>query len=270
MRNKTPIKKKQRKGKYLPLAFFFLIGVLSLILIAFLWRLIILISQSTFDNTHQYIVSVISTNNAKILSFMPDNHTISIVTITGKFDSAVPGRALEVPLNGRITGEIKEDIRSFLKNHILSVTKENSDMNAIDIVRLWWYSKTVPPNRITEDVLSLPADQNTQEEKLQRIFMDKTIYQEAKTIKIINATGIEGYGNRLSKLLQHIGSDVIIVMSSDNPVNLTTITYVNELSYTVKRIEKILQIQAVQEIKKPIIADITITIGKDMIGNKVF
>jgi len=270
VKNKMLIKKKQQKGKYLPLALFFILGVVCLIIITYLWQLVLLISQSTFDNAHQYTIAVIAEKKVKLISFIPENDTISALTVTGKFDTSLIGKTLEVPYDGKIIGDIKENIRSLLKNRIFSIKKEETGMNSLDIVKLWWYAKSVPPNRIIEATISLPENQNNGENIIQKLFTDKTVYQEAKTIQIINATGIGGYGNRLSKLLTNIGGNVIILAGSNKPFPSTTVTYATELSYTVAKLEKILHVQATQTIQKPVVAEITITIGKDMIGTKIF
>ena len=101
------------------------------------------------------------------------------------------------------------------------------------------------------------------------LFIDPTIQEEKVTIEIINATGRSGLGQRLERLLSHIGGNVIAVTTSSKRMKISSVTYFGDKTYTLSRIHLILKIPLVYT-EKSQLADITIVIGDDIINTKRF
>jgi hypothetical protein len=98
---------------------------------------------------------------------------------------------------------------------------------------------------------------------------DDLIEKDNQTVQIINRTNVSGLGGRLAKMITNMGGNVILVMSEDNSIKKSAITYIDKETYTVKNLQKILGYEAVREPSNAM-SDITIIIGEDKINSLPF
>lgn len=255
-----------KKIKNSTLIVLFCCFVFLAIVVSIIVKIIILVRESTFDNHHQFIVEVREGNQKeKIIAFNPNTNTMAVLDVSGvKNKSDIIG--LQIPINAQLVLPDKarfSNVPSLLFGMELHCQNAQCvHINSVDLFKLYLFAKSLHGNAIKTDQISLPASQTTLTTRIPALFTDTTIYKEAVSIAIVNASGQPGLGTMLSTLLTDIGCNVIAV-SSDNTQDNSTIqsTEINP-SYTLYRVMQILHLQS-QKMQKPGISDIIITIGKN-------
>ncbi|MDE2591119.1 MAG: LytR C-terminal domain-containing protein, partial [Patescibacteria group bacterium] len=227
---------------------------------------IVLLQKSEFDGQHQYVLLVKEGSSAKTIVFDPDTQNINQILLTGKYYIGNIEKDLEIPIDATINANLtKKPFSSFMFGLIFS---KNSMLPIADRIKLWLFAKDLKEADISNSQLQLPvtADENKTIEKL---FTDRTLYQEAKTITIVNSTDLNGLASRFAKLLTNIGANVIMV-TSGNTQQKSSIQYVGATSYTLSRISRIIGVVPKVINSTTAISDITVIIGEDKVNTNKF
>lgn len=238
------------------------LGLLVVVIIcSFLWKFAMFLQTSRFDGAHQFTI-IATGKSGEVISFNPDQQNITDVKI-GNDTTKLLGQQLEVPVDG----EIPQGISGISGMLFASLIHHSATISPVDIIKLLWFITTVPKDSI--NTVNLSSDSQQLSFLIPKLFQDKTLYMEGKSITIVNATGISGFGSRLAKLLTNIGANVIMVSTADIDSPHSAISYTGEKSYTISRLEKILHISS-QNSSNNSLSDITITIGKDLEKTEIF
>lgn len=246
--------------------FFVLVSIVILLGLAV--HFIITLTQRSFDGQHRFTIAVLKKNTADIISFAPETQSISIVHTRGS--SGLLGRDLEIPIDATVSLlqsvslDNPQDFMKYLSGHIGEV--HPIGMNTIDATALLWFAQKIKSDNISIKTVSLPFDPAS---SLSTLFLDKTLYGEAKTISVVNAAGESGMAGRMTKLVTNMGGNVISVTTAEQSTDTSTIAYFGERSYTVDRLEKTLHFKLIPMAKQTF-SDIIITIGTDSIDAKEF
>ena len=155
-------------------------------------------------------------------------------------------------------------------------------MSRWDLVRLWLAIRKLRADKITEinlqetatlKELKLPDESIVLETEftqldslIQRFFSDRQIREEALKIEILNATEQPGLANQLARLINNIGGGVISINNAESASWRTKVKITNEEwkdFYTVKKLEKILGIEAEVGEMENSRADLLIILGTD-------
>ena len=238
--------------------------VLFAIIISIIVRIIILISQSTFDNYHQFILEVKEqSQHVDIIAFNPTVATISVLHINGvKNNNDI--NMLQIPIEaqfnvGNANAATLPLLLFTMMFHCNNLTCRH--VNVIDAIKLYIFSKTIHPNAIDTANISIPPSQRDLTTTIPSFFTDVTLYQEGLSISIVNASGEAGLGTTISNFLTTIGANVISVTSGNEQSNTTMQSTYGNTNYTVQRLQQILHIKS-QKMHNTGISDIIITIGK--------
>jgi hypothetical protein len=261
-------KKKLTKANNLNIGSLFLGFFLFLFLISIIIKLIIVFQNSRFDSVNRFTIAVEEKDDIKVISFSPQERTISILSIDGKINENV-GKFLGVPIDDYI---VSNDISvsrtnissSFLKS-ILDLKKFHSKLTFIDVLRLSYFAKFVPLTSIYEKKISPDLDMLTIDLMTSSFFTDQQVSGEKKRIQIVNGTEITGVGNRLAKVVNNMGGDVVIVSTSDKEEPISKIIYSGNISYTVKKLSAIFNFK-IEKSKDTSLANVIIVLGKDKIS----
>ncbi len=256
-------------GKNLKLAGIFLLIVVFLIFLSFLWRFGVLVAESRYDGKHQFNVEIQTSSHPRVVSFSPEAHTLAILDVMGKVRISELQKDLEIPIDAYITGQPNGSVANALWQSMFSFHAK-SNINFVDKMKLWFLATSIHSDALSEDSVTLPISEDVSTNILQKVFLDKTIYQEAKTIAIVNASGISGMGGRLARLITDIGGNVIMVSTSQSLSEHSHVSYNGSYTYTNKRIDEIVHVQENQSSDKPVIADIMIVIGTDFTSTEAF
>jgi hypothetical protein len=256
------IKRKKNGNSNLKLAGLFVVLVLGLIILSTLFKFFLIVKASKFDGTHNFIVSFVGAGKSRVVSFSPQNKSLSILDVKNSREN--PSKFLEVPVDGEIISKDlnKAKISSTLLKSLLSLGKPLHNLTILDALRLFIFSETVSVNNIKERELSADLNDAQKSTLISLSFTDPSIYQENQTIEIINAADAYGIGGRLATLVTNIGGNVILVSTSDRVAQNSKIVYYGNKSYTVKKLSDYLDILAEKSDKRRV-ADVIITIGKD-------
>jgi hypothetical protein len=262
---------RKKNGKNLKLAGLFIIFVLGLIVFSTLFKFLLIVKASKFDGSHNFIVGFIGKNVNKVVSFSPQNRSISILDVNIKDSNNNLSRLLEIPIDGTIISQNpnKDNISSVLFKSAFSLDRSLKNLSTLDAFRLFLFSKTVSPNNIAQRKL-LPEFNDAQKSTIILLSLtDSSIYRENQSIQIINAADVHGAGTRLATLITNIGGNVVMISTSDETIQNSKIVYYGNESYTVKKLSSYLDFPAIKADKRGM-ADVIITIGKDKAGNLKF
>lgn len=261
----------------LRIAWIFCLSVFLLIAIALLFKIAVVWQNNIFDGKHRVTIAVME-NPTLVISFAPDSKNISVVSLLGGKNSDTREKIehmLYTPIDGVIVSGttlfLKEnmidrnEIEQALQNLILHYPQVKTNLTFIDVIRLWFFVKSVDPNAVIAKSVSmdqLHTDQARVDKTISSLFPDASIALENISIQIVNGTGISGFGNDFARVLTNSGANVVSVITSRREVAFSTIRYYGNYSYTVEKIQKILVAKA-KPLEKRNISDIIIVIGKD-------
>lgn len=252
-----------KNGSNLKLAGLFIVIVLGLILISGLFKLLLIIKESKFDGSHNFIVSFVEKNRTQVVSFSPQSRTISILDIESKYNNAL-AKTLEVPIDGIINLQTSDEnnISSALLKSAFSFGSSLKKITILDAFRLFLFYKTVPQNNIYKRQLSSDLNDAQKSTVISLSMTDTAVYQENQAIQVINASDVPGIGSRLATLVTNIGGNVVLVSTLDKTVQNSKIVYFGKESYTVKKMSSYLGISPENSTQRGV-ADVIITIGTD-------
>jgi phosphotransferase system IIB component len=153
-------------------------------------------------------------------------------------------------------------------NAVLNYNKLKTKLTIIDILKLLILTKTIPESAV--DMVTV-GDQGglVPDNIVGNSVNDDLIEKDNQTVQIVNRTNVSGLGGRLAKMITNMGGNVILVMSEDNSIKKSAITYLDKETYTVDRLKKILGYEVVREPSNAM-ADITIIIGEDKVNSLPF
>lgn len=237
-----------------------LIGLL--IIVALGIKFYLLISQSTFDGKHQYVLEVQEPSQERFVIFNPDNQSVRMVLVKGKI-SGNPALSLGIPVDGvfRSPTDISS-VSSLTGTLLFGGSEDKKTITSLDALNLFVFVHTTDIGKVPSETIRTSEDSTSQNTALSKVLVDSTLYNEGKTIAVVNGTSISGLANRVSRLITDIGGDVISVTTSVNTVPTSSVGYTGQQTYTAKRLAHILHLPLVQ-LPGQSISDITVTLGTD-------
>jgi len=265
------MRKKQKSSNNLRFALYFILVILFFGGLSLAFKLGVVLRNSTFDGNHRYNLEFKEGKKASIVSFSPQTNTISIVNVKGEIGESV-NKNLSIPIDAVVkkTSSIDSSNVFFRVFNLFPQTfTTDSKPTFIDVFRLMIFAKSVPEDSISEATIDTSSNDLLKQQILSPLVLDKSIVDEKKTIEIINSTEIPGLGARLAIILNNIGGNIILVVTSEKPQKESQIIYYNKDSYTVDRISSILGFRKFKKEGKAI-ADVIITIGEDQINTTRF
>lgn len=278
-----------RKKKYykdqrnkLQILWIFIACVIVLVCTSLFLKLISVAVQSSFDGKHRFTIAV-DGKPLQVISFSPEQGSISSLTISTS--ETIPlekiGQHIRIPVDAIVTisaddtsfssGNVQEKI-SYLFFHYPSI---KTNMTILDTLRLWWYTRSIKQPGIFQKTITISEKSKDHIDELLRdkvaaqLFTDNTISEENSSIHIINATGVQGIGNRMAQLISNIGGNVVLVTTADNLQKVSEIQHQGDSTYTVKKFAKVFKMKE-KAVDKTRLADIIIVIGTDSISYGFF
>ncbi|HEX7042454.1 MAG TPA: LytR C-terminal domain-containing protein [Patescibacteria group bacterium] len=248
--------------KSLSIAFFFLILVGLLISLSILLKLFLIFRAAKFDGSHQFIAEIQAPGQDELLSLDPDTNSATI--LSSHISTSNLGIYISVPENVVIKVPEKYDTLYSLAQSLLFHPPEGLDLNIVDRVRIFLFVNSIKPTDIYSDTWS--QSNLGDDKKIIELFSDHTAYLENLSISIVNSSGESGLGNKLADYLSHIGLNIISVTSGNSILDKSAIVYSGKESYTVRRLDNILGVKS-QPTQKPMLSDITLNLGKDIVSD---
>lgn len=261
MRKTAP---KKIKNSTLMALFFLLVFVA--IIISVIVKIVSLITHSTVDNHHQFILEIRQQNHEEqIAAFNRGTNTIVILHVKG-VKNPQDIQSLEIPIDAQLQSDHAvnpANISSELFTAIVHCTYPAcQNLNSVDALKLYLFAKHLKQHAIQDISLSLPLSQTDLKTTIPSLFIDDTLYHEALSISVINASGEVGLGNKVSQLITNVGGNVVSVTSAEAQDNTTMQSTFGKGNYSLQRLQKILHLQS-QQMQRTGISDIIITIGRN-------
>lgn len=257
----------------------FLTAVFLLIVISLGFKAFFLINESKF-RLSSYTVLVIS-KKAYVLRIDKKLSTLSILVLNDKkgilTNSMLANSIfLHIPLDGEIISEDGEinDVKTQLLSAktVFSVFFSNPSfhllqMNSYDFIKLYFWAKQVPKRNIQEKTIQSISSYKDNNFELNTIlsdlFGDQDIINEKTSVEVVNATGINGLGGKVSQMLENTGFDVVSVSSTDtNQSSAIFLTKTSNSSKSLLKIQNLFPFEA--KGSEQGIADIRILLGSDV------
>lgn len=265
--------KAKEKSNNMKLAGLFVLLVFGLIFLSLVFKIIFLIKDSKFDSSNKFNVAFIGKETTEVVSFSPNNKSISILELETRVESKDLTKILQVPIDGVIYNSAKSidknNLFSSLFKSFIPFGEKKEKMTSIDSFRLFLFSRGVSSNSTYTRELTKGLNENQKSTIVSLSFTDPKIYEESLSIEIINATGIFGLGGRLATFISNVGGNVVLITSDDNLDNRSKIVYSGEETYTIKKLSSILGFP-LEKAGKRGIADVIIIIGKEKDNNYNF
>jgi hypothetical protein len=256
----------------LRLAGLFVLFVCGLIILSLVFKIFLIFKDSKFDGAHNFVVGFASLTQTKIVSFSPQNKSISIINIQSNLDKNALEKALEIPIDGVVNVDKEIADKDIVSTLLKSSTPFASSLNGltfIDAFRLSIFAKSVQSGSVYDRSLAANLNDEQRATILALSFTDPAIYQENLGIQIVNASEVSGAGNRLANLITNIGGNPILVTTADTSQNISKVIYYKTKSYTTQRLSDYLGF-TIEETDKKGISDVIIIIGTDKIGKSNF
>lgn len=243
--------------------FFIFLGVIAGISLIF--KIILIVRAGQFDDSQRFTISVSDNKSVEVMSLSPSSKTIAIFKMDKGIKLTDTGKFLKIPIDGFIASnslDLSQKATSFFLRAVLNYNNLYTNLTILDIARLLLLARAVPESEIS--IRKIPQDLSAVEaDKLVgRQVGDELIEKDNQIIRVINGTDIIGLGNRLARLIANMGGNVIIVATSDSPIKISSISYIDKETYTIKKLAEMLKYKTFKESNNAI-SDITIIIGED-------
>ncbi len=271
-RERLLIMSRKKEGKNLKLAGLFVLLVLGLIILSLLLKVFFIFKNSKFDAEHRFVVAVMNNGKLNMVSFSPQNKSISILKVENKIKRDDISKTLEVPVDAIIESKQelnKNNVSNILLKTFLPFGNSVNKLNIVDAFRLFLFSRGVPLNSVYQREFSNELNDAQKETILSLTFTDPTIYQENLSIQVINATNVSGLGTRLANFITNIGGNVILVSTQDKESKMSKIIYYQKPSYTVTKLSSYFGFPLEKSEQKEV-SDVIIIIGTDKISSNKF
>lgn len=251
-------------GRSLRTLIFFCVVVFIVIAISLTYKTVTILKKSSFDGNNLYVVSFSYDKQVEVVGFYPDGKKLTHLSVGNVSANTDIEDTLGVLLDGHIT--LKKEFDSvnnaakLLQDAAVFKRSAKGDFSAIDMLRLSFFARTLPPGNIESEEIRLPLDTVRTDELVLELFSDQKLMKENLTVQIINGTETSGLGKKIERLLVNRAVGVISVVNADKEQKVSRIEYSGNESYTLKKMSEFLQVDPVfSENKK--IADIILVIG---------
>ncbi|OGH19514.1 MAG: hypothetical protein A3F31_03500 [Candidatus Levybacteria bacterium RIFCSPHIGHO2_12_FULL_38_12] len=258
------VKKKKSTVDSQKIAFYFVLGIASLLFVSFVFRAIILVSKSKFDGHHRFTIQVSKSGQKEeaLISLEPSSRMLSVLHLPEGPAVNPVSRFLEVPIDGHVilTSESQDrylvgllkletdiggkDVSLILAKLILQYNQLKTDLTIMDIVRFAWFSKGVHKNMVKFVAVSKSLTESSIDRISSSFFPDTDLQKENATIAVVNATGVSGLGNRLARFISNMGGTVVSVSTGKSDEEDSKIIKRTKKSYTFS---KLLQVTGFRE-----------------------
>ena len=264
---------KKEGSSNIRLAGLFIMLVLGLIILSIFFKLALIIKDSKFDGTNRFTVGFVAKNEAKVVSFSPQTHTIAVFNIKNVNNSQNLSDLLLYPVDSNVNVNNQNINRQSISSILLKVlgnfNSPNTNLTSFDALRLLIFLRTVSPASIYQTDFSPNLSSQEKSYIFSNFFQDTVINQDNTSIEIVNAADSYGLGTKLAALITNIGGNVVLVSTSDKEQSTSKIVYSMPENYTLKKFSSFLQIPTEKSDTKGV-ADITIILGTDSLKNPKF
>lgn len=265
-------KRKESRLRNTRIAIIFFIILLFFVSLSLVFKIVLVVRAGQFDGSKRFNLTISDNKNLEVMSLSRSTKSIAIFKLNKNIGSYETGQFLKIPIDGFVLSkslDLNQRTDSLFLKAIFNYKKIQTNLTIIDLLKLLVFSKTIAPSAVSTKNISGDLISSERDKIVGLLVSDELIEKDNQTIQIINGTDIGGLGNRLARLITNMGGDVVIVATSNTHKKTSIITYIDQKTYTVKRLHKILGYPAVKQANNAI-SDITIIIGEDKTSSPPF
>ena len=266
------MKKQEQAISNTKIAIMFFMILLFLVSLSLVFKMVLVVRAGQFDGSKRFNLTISDNKNLEVMSLAPPAKTIAVFKLNKNIGSYEAGQLLKVPIDGFMLSnslDLNQRADSLFLKAIFNYKTLQTNLTIIDLLKILIFSKTVMPSLINTKNISGDLTPSEIDKVVGQLVSDEFIEKDNQTIRIINGTDIGGLGNRLARLVTNMGGDVIIVATENSPKKASTISYIDQKTYTVERLQKVLGYPVVRQANNAI-SDITIIIGEDKVSSPPF
>lgn len=264
-------KKKTHESTSIKTLVIYCLVVFLLIFMSIAIKFFFIVKESKFDGKHRFTIAVTTEKQkSEVLSFDPQSNSVVVLEVIGdggKHLQEILGLPIDVVV--ATPSLSSKDASVIMSNFFFHYTSLHSDITIYDIGRLLLLAKTAQAkDKLYKQVHTIDS-QDSIDKLVSVLFQDQTIVDEKVTIQIVNATDQAGLAGKLERVLTNIGANVLAISSSHTIEKKSKITYSNDNTYTLTKLQKMLHISA-NKMQDKAISDIIIVLGEDMSNSSAF
>ena len=256
-------KKQKEKKNNLKVAIVFIGIIVLLVVFSLLVRFIIAFNSSKFDGESPLSIEIDNGRSAGVLTLSPGDKKVSLIKVDN--GGADVSDFLGIGAEAKIKSDsflLSEEIRNEVFKLLIDYGGVRADLNAFYRIRIVFFVKSTHSDSIKEITISPSATSSQVDQIVSSLISDKKIIEEGLSIEVKNASGIDGLGTKIARVIANFGGNVILVSSSEDILDASYVGYSGRKTYTVKRLSKVFGMNSKNE-KESSIADVLIIIGKD-------
>ncbi len=240
--------------------------VILIILVSLSIKAFLVIKQNRFDGK-KINISVSKNNQVKAIVGIDDTKkTISILKINDYIKdktSISESIGLFTDANIESTSDLSvKKIDSLFIKSAFKLDGVKTNLTIFDSLWLFLLSKNVSSNSIKEHELNISKPERGVDDKIIDLFSDKNILEESLSVQIVNATNELGLGRKFERIIVNMGGNVVSITSARVKQPKSKIMYFGDSSYTVQKLENILNFKS-EKVEDKSVGDIVIIIGED-------
>lgn len=259
--------------------YIFLSIALFLIIVSLLFKFIMLIRQSSFNG--DVFTGLIIDSDMSVFQIKKKTHEASFFVVKNMGRVAMSQSRLSnsiligIPLNAIIYSSPDKHFKSLseifsMKNTVgLFLAKSDirlKGMTELDFVNLYNELKSISEKAISTSIIedykkSYHEDLETTNNLLYQMFKVGLVINDITSIEVVNGTGIDGMGARVSQMIKNSGYNVVSTTSSEKAPRSKIVMRISN-----QRLEKHLGgffSFPVEKSNEAHIADVSIVLGKD-------
>lgn len=254
------------------IAIIFFVFLTFFVGLSIIFKMILVIRAGQFDSAKRFNLTISNNKALEVMSLSGYTKTITIFELDKNIGSKEAGALLEIPIDGFLLSsslDLDQKPDSIFLKSILNAKSLQTNLTIIDLLKLMFFSKSISSGSINIKNISTDLTPSDLDKSVGQLVSDELIEKDNQTIQIINGTEVGGLGNRLARFLTNMGGDIIIVATSDSPRKRSVISYIDQKTYTVEKLQKVLGYPVIKAGNNEI-SDITIVIGEDKINSAPF
>lgn len=254
------------------IAIVFFILLVFFVGLSLAFKLVLVVRAGQFDSSKRFNLTIADNKNLEVMSLGPAEKTIAVFKLNKNIGGKEAGKFLGVPVDGFLLCnclDLNQKPDSIFLKAIFNYKKVQTNLTIIDLAKLLVFSRTIAPSSIVTKNIENDLIISGLDKVIIELASDELIEKDNQTIQIINGTDVPGLGNMLARLVTNMGGDVIIVATSERPRKGSNILYIDQKTYTIERLSKVLGYPVIKDASSAI-SDITIIIGEDKVSSAPF
>src|SRR3989344_6760871 len=147
---------KKDQGRSTRIGIYFFAFILGVIFISLFFKGFLIVRNSRFQDDSRFNFLITNNKESKIVSFLPQNHSVSVLRVEGKAENIY--KFLEVPVDGQIKSnllDLNKPTSAVLSSILFDFKDIKTNLTILDLFRILLFTKTTSPGNFTQRTVSV-------------------------------------------------------------------------------------------------------------------